>query len=188
MVLVALERIAFTDRIATAITALSRLQKHLRADVRSQPKSQAQAALDAHLFARGMFEVCADIVNRGRKRKMDEHSIRRRLMSHIASRLNDGDRVPCEFSYRATVAADGSGNLEPAAIVARDSRALIALAFWRVAPDIDLVDWRRYKTLKCRVCGGNFRDVRPHLGGGVRTTCSEECRKRDRHRNRRRVK
>jgi hypothetical protein len=183
MILVALEQIAFSARTADVRSGLEKLQRSLRASIDQRPKSRNQEAFDAHLFARGMFEVCADIVNKGRRKKMLDTNIQHRVTTFIASRLNHRGIVPCEFSYRAIVEKTGSGRLELLGVKATDARALIAYGLWIEASRISLVQWRRYKTLKCRACGQNFRDLRDHMGGVIRTTCND-CGSADRHKNR----
>ena len=181
-VLVALEQIAFTGKTREVKAGLKQLRDVMRASSFAEATTEMQDVMNAHVFARELFEVGADIVTKGMAHRGSARTIRHRLMTFSASRLNHRSAVPCVIKHRAVVNRAGVGRLEPIGLVAQDTRALIAYAFWTVAPEIGLSAWRRYKTRKCTVCGGNFRDLRTHLGGGVRKVCSDECRnKQNRH-------
>jgi hypothetical protein len=180
----ALEQIAFPSHTNETRKGIKRLRKALRAKTATKSATESQDALNAYLFARTLFEVGADIVTKARRNGASERTVRLRLMTYAASRLNVRDQVPATFRYKAVVDANGGGWLEETGMEARDTRALIDYAFWIVAPEIKQSMWWRYKTLNCAVCGRTFRH-RPPWEGRPRTTCYDShCRKQDRHKDR----
>jgi hypothetical protein len=187
VILVALERIAFATKTSDVQGALEKLERLMRANVTSRPKSLSLEAFDAQFFARGMFETCADIVNKGHGhnggRKLNDEDICKKVSAHIARRLNVNGVVPCDFVYCASVSRHGSHDLRPVEVRPKGMVSLIAYAFWEEAPKMSLADWRRFKTIKCKVCGVSFRHTKKVVRGKVRTTC-DGCRKADRHKSR----
>jgi hypothetical protein len=164
-VLGALELIAFSARATDVRAGLMALR-------RSVVDAPLASELGAQLYARGLFEVAADIVIR--RPRADDETVLRVLSKFASSKLRRD-----AYDYHEERDSDGSILLVP--VKAKSEGALVALAFLRVIPTIARPAWRRYKTLRCRVCGVMFKDLRPKLRGPARTVCSPTCRKKDRH-------
>lgn len=186
-VLVALNGVALGSKGST-VSGLRRLRAAFPAVVLDE-RPGARDTLAAHLFAKKLFHTGLRIVRDGTRRRLSERSIRERLAEFATGMTNDRGLVPCSFRYRAVADGGGRTRLELSKIEAHDMGALIAYAFWVVAPTLPLGAWERYANRTCPVCGRVFVDDRDRLYGGVKKVCSEECRSRqDRHSKKRRTK